>query len=220
MKVSVAIMAHPRRKQFVEELLPQMDTEPEVIWDRHGDRWDTGRRAMQAYGPGATHMLVIQDDAIVSRDLVAGVERALRQVPASSGTPTPLSLYTGRRKAFRKVLHQHVGARRVSWLTMPSLYWGVGVVMPVELIGPMIAWGDGHPEIPNYDLRMGAWLASEGITVWYPWPSLVDHRHSPSLVAGRSSSRRRHAYRFIGTEKSALSQRWDRGVAKIPHWKD
>jgi hypothetical protein len=102
---------------------------------------------------------------------------------------------------------------------MPSIYWGVGVVMPVELIPDLVAWGDEHPEVANYDLRMGQWIAQQGITVWYPWPSLVDHRHSPSLVPGRSSAKSRHAYRFIGANASALRQRWNRGAVRIPHWK-
>lgn len=219
-QVSVAIMAHPDRGRFIPELVDRLDRQPKVVWDRWGDRWDTGRRAMLAYAPTATHQLVIQDDAVVCRDLAAGVERALRHVPAPAGVPTPLCLYTGRVKKFRAAVRRHVGNRRVSWLAMPSIYWGVGVVMPTELIPDLVAWGDAHPETANYDYRMGQWLQRQGITVWYPWPSLVDHRHSPSLVPGRRSAASRHAYRFVGANASALRQPWHRGVAHIPHWKD
>lgn len=219
-QVSVAIMAHPDRSRFIPELVDRLDRKPKVVWDQRNDRWDTGRRSLLAYNPAATHHMVIQDDAVVCRDLVAGVERALRHVPAPEGAPTPLCLYTGRVKKFRAAMRRHVGRRRVSWLSMPSIYWGVGVVMPTELIPDLVAWGDEHPEVANYDYRMGQWMRAQGITVWYPYPSLVDHRHSPSLVEGRSSATSRHAHRFAGANASALRQPWHRGFAHIPHWKD
>lgn len=219
-RVSVAVMAHSARSKFVPELVASVDAPVRVVWDRRGDRWDTGRRALLAYDSTATHHLVLQDDAVVCRDLVAGVERALGRVPAPAGAPTPLCLYAGRVKRFREAVRRHVGSRRVSWLAMPSIYWGVGVVLPTDLIDGLVAWGDEHPEIVNYDYRMGQWLQRQGIMVWYPWPSLVDHRHSPSLVPGRSSAKSRHAHRFVGAESSALRQRWNRGVVEIPNWKD
>ncbi|WP_152486534.1 hypothetical protein [Nocardiopsis lucentensis] len=218
--MSVAVMAHRKREKFVPGLVASLDRPAKGVWDQKNDRWDTGRRAMLAYESGATHHLVIQDDAVVCRNLVAGVERALTRVPAPHGTPTPLCLYAGRVKRFRSVVRRHVGSRRPSWLAMPSIYWGVGVVMPVQLISELIRWGDQHPEVANYDYRMGQWLRQQGVEVWYPWPSLVDHRHSPSLVEGRSSAASRHAHSFIGANASALSHRWNRGVVRIPHWKD
>ena len=84
--------------------------------------------------------------------------------------------------------------------------WGVGIVMPVEFIEPMVAWCD-RLTIPNYDMRQSHWLRAHGIKVWYPYPSLVDHRDSPSLIEGRNG--RRRALRFVGADRSALEQRWD-----------
>lgn len=207
-------MAHPARKAFIPPLLDKLDRPAEVVWDAgDNDRWSTGRRAWLAADRTASHGLVVQDDAIIPRDLVAGIEKALEHVPAKS----PLCLYAGRVRPFRQLVQHMVDQTSgdTSWLTMNELHWGVGIVLPTELIGPCIAWGDTRPEIPNYDRRIGRWLQHQGLTVYYPWPSLVDHRDSPSLVPGRGSSGRR-AHRFIGADASALDQRWDGTVVPMP----
>lgn len=211
-RVGVTVMAHPRRAAFVAELLTRLDRPATVVWDRHDDRWETGRRALLTHDPDASHHLVIQDDAIACRDLVAGVEQALAHVPEN----TPLCLYCGRTAPYRRVVQTLVDrAGDASWLVMPGLHWGVGVVLPVGLIPPMVEWADGRDDIANYDKRISRWLGRHDIPVWYPWPSLVDHRDSPSLVPGRGSAGRR-AHRFIGAQRSALQQRWDGAVVRVP----
>jgi hypothetical protein len=207
-------MAHPTREQFLPPLLDRLGLDENgVVWDQRNDRWDTGRRSMLAYDPQATHHLVVQDDAVVPDDLLEGVRRAADHVPADS----PMCLYMGKTRKFWNALAR-TGTRMPptpAWVTMPQIHWGVGIVMPTHLIDPMVAWGDLHREVANYDKRMSRWCESKGLTVWYPWPSLVDHRESPSLVAGRQS-RGRRAQRFIGEQASALGQDWDRPVIHLP----
>jgi hypothetical protein len=198
---------------MVDELLGWLDRPAEVVFDRRGDRWDTGRRSWQAVGRSASHGLVIQDDALVCRDLVAGVEKALQHVPDGS----PLCLYCGRVRPNRELVQGLVRAAGpgTSWLSMGQIHWGVGIVLPTAAIDDMIAWCDKHPEIDNYDLRISAWVANRGLTVYYPWPSLVDHRESPSLVPGRTPAGRR-AHRFLGVDRSALDQDWSGRVVSVP----
>lgn len=59
--LSVAVMAHPARAAFVDELTGLLDRPAKVVWDERQDRWDTGRRAMLAYDPACTHHLVVLD---------------------------------------------------------------------------------------------------------------------------------------------------------------
>lgn len=212
-RVSVAIMAHRKREAFIPQLLAKLDRPAQVVWDERDERWDTGRRAMLAYDPDATHHLVVQDDAIIPRDLVSGLELGLQYVPAGS----PLCLYAGRGRPFRAAVQQLVdrAGRGTSWLTMSQLHWGVGIVMPTELIGPMVAWCDERTDVPNYDKRISRWCQHRRLTVYYPWPSLVDHRDSPSLVEGRGSAGRR-AHRFIGADASALEHSYDGKTVTIP----
>lgn len=211
--VSVAIMAHPKRSSFVPQLQARLDRPAKVVLDRRNDRWDTGRRAWLTVDRSASHGLVLQDDAVLPHHLVAGVEKALQHVPDGS----LLSLYCGRSRPYRELVKQLVARAgdATSWLTMGQLHWGVGIVMPTKWIDDMISWCDKRPEIANYDRRISRWCQHQGLTVYYPWPSLVDHRDSPSLVPGRGSANRR-AHRFIGADASVLAQRWDGAVVGIP----
>lgn len=212
-RLSVAIMAHRKREAFVRELLAKLDRPAEVVFDRRDDRWDTGRRSWQAIDKTASHGFVLQDDAVIPRDLVAGIENALGHVPEK----TPLCLYAGRVRPFRDLVQQLVNAAEegASWLTMTQIHWGVGIVLPVALIDDMVAWCDDRDEIANYDRRISRWVQHQGLSVYYPWPSLVDHRDSPSLVPNRGSAGRR-AHRFLGADKSVLDCDWSGAVVTIP----
>lgn len=206
-RVSLAVMAHPKRKRFVDELVPTLDREPEVVWDRNNDRWDTGRRSLLAYDRAATHHLVVQDDAIVSRDLVAATERA-----AAVAGERPMALYIGRGRPYRGLVSQaNLGAERAgaTWIEMHGPWWGVAIVLPTVHIPEVVKWGDGRPDVANYDKRISRWYGQEGIRCWYTVPSLVDHRRvaeNPSLIPGRSGNR--YAHTFIGQDRSGLEVEW------------
>lgn len=204
--LSVAIMAHPKRKHFVEELVPQLP-DAEVVWDQKNDRWDTGRRAMMAYDPAATWHLVVQDDAILCPSFLAGVKGALDSVSPE----VPVSFYTGRVRPY----HEHVqravqGAKRngLTWFCMRGPLWGPAVAVPVQLIERMVRESDPM-DIPNYDMRMAEWFYGQGIQCWYSVPSLVTHRvgpENPSLVPGRGSGLGRVAFDFY--EGDARTLQW------------
>jgi hypothetical protein len=202
-------MAHPKRQRWIPGLVDALDREPTVVWDRNNDRWDTGRRSLLAYDPDATHHLVVQDDALVCRDLVAGLEQAV----AHTGDH-PLGLYIGMVRpsaatVARKVRDaQTFGARFVK---MDGPWWGVGIVVPTGHIEDLVRWADRRSDIANYDKRISRWYRTvKGLDCWYPFPSLVEHRHgeeNPSLIPGRSGTNRR-AWQFLGTDRSALNIDW------------
>ncbi len=212
--LSVAIMAHPKREAQVEHVLEMLGEDAPVIWDQINDRWDTGRRSMLAYNPECSHHLVIQDDTLLCRDLIAGVKKALEHVPDNA----PLCLYMGRRRA-RDHFVVKAAARAeglgASFVTMSTLNWGPGIAVPTHLIPGMIAYCDPLDDIPNYDRRLSRYWQLEAKTrVWYTWPSLLDHADGPSLVkgrlgAGRDNERRcRIAHHFLGEDHSALECDW------------
>jgi hypothetical protein len=217
------MMAHPDREDAVRRILGQLDVDVcPVVWDCGRDRWDTGRRAMLSYDLTATHHAVIQDDVLVCRDLVAGLERAV----AKADRGAPLCGYIGRLRPEKDtVLSAVTQARKVgaSFITMHTLNWGPVVVMPIPDILPMIAHCDTLAEIANYDRRMSRyWELQRHVRIWYTFPCVVDHADGPSLVPKRVGTDRatlphtRIAHEFAGEEVSALSLNWDGPVVHAP----
>lgn len=190
MKLSASIMAHPVRKEYAEELQRTLDRPIEIIYDTNPapsrnpmQRWATGRRAWEAHDPEADWHMVIQDDALACKDLIAGLEKALKVlgpeglVSAYTGTGRPDQLHV------RRAL-MHANAKGHSWISTRSLCWGVAIIVPVHTIHDMLAWcsepGRMHM---TYDMRIGRYYRD--VLKWRSWytvPSLVDHRDIPSLV--------------------------------------
>jgi hypothetical protein len=206
--ISAAIMAHPRRAEWVPQLVEQIGGNVQVVWDERNDRWDTGRRSLLAYRPEASHHVVIQDDAIVCRDLLPALARAAEH----SGT-RPVGLYTGNLRPSHHLVAAKLNAARtagIPWWEGEGPWWGVGIMLPTIDIPKVVAWGDGKPQIANYDMRISRWYLSQQVPCWYTVPSLVEHRHgdeNPSLVPGRSATNRCARW-FIGQQSSALDIDW------------
>lgn len=204
--VSVAIMAHPSRAAYVAELQGKLDRPATVVWDEKQDRIDTGTRALLAGSPDATHHMVIQDDAIPLKDLVAGVEKILNNPRFSKDIP--LCLYAGNVGTFTRHFNRQWKSSPFSWLLMQGMNWGVAVVIPrLELVPLVNFMLKPERREPQYDLRISRYFEFRRIKVWYPIPSLVDHRHGPSLLEGHGEGR--HAWKFLGEEASALDFDFD-----------
>jgi predicted O-methyltransferase YrrM len=214
-KLSVAIMAHPVRAKEVEELVASLDREVTIIFDERPQpskdpkqRWTTGKRAWQAYDPDADWHMVIQDDAIVCPDMIAGFETALAQfdgegiVSAYTGTGRP-----DQNNVKRAIKNSDRFGHR--WLTTWSLNWGVAFAVPTNTIDEMLAWCDRPARAQrNYDMRIGQYYRDiKGWKAWHTYPSLVDHRDTASLV-GHGQGGNRHAHNPLHT--SALDVDWSR----------
>lgn len=192
MTLSVAVMAHPSRRHLVSELHRRLGRPVPVVWDRCNDRWDTGRRAWLEFEPDATHHLVIQDDAVPAPGLLSALEQVL---PFLAERDAAMCLYTGRVREHRLSMRRHVKSHPC-WMAMGAIQWGVGIVLPVERIPAAIEHGDAST-IPNYDSRLSSyWTQSLAGPVLYPLPSWVEHASTPSLIPGRSGTRK--AYRALG----------------------
>lgn len=213
-ELSVALMGHKRRQRFIDELVPQLPG-VEVVLDRENDRWETGRRSLLAFDPAARWHLIVQDDAILSRDLIPACE-----VVAEAAGERPVALYTGKVRP-----HQHTvqpayrRARRTGspWLAMEGPWWGVAIILPTAHIPDIVEWADDYPQIKNFDRRIAAWYEHvAGIDCWYTVPSLVDHRcvdENPSLIKGRTGNRKAHW--FIGEDRSGLEVDWSKPPVRL-----
>lgn len=213
MRLDVKIMAHEKRAEFIPGLVEQLGiTDDDVIWDRIQNRWDTGRRAWEAIDQTAEWGCVIQDDALVCRDFITGMERALEFLDDDY----VVSPYVGTRRPMAHRVEAAVRAARdndAAWIKMPSLNWGVAIILPTSIIDAMLPWCDKQ-RYPNYDRRIGRYCIDVlNMPTMCTWPSLVDHREIPSLV-GHGAGRTAHY--FIGEDASALDVPWDGPVVSIP----
>lgn len=210
-KLSVAIMAHPAREAAVTRLVERLGGGVPVVWDEKRCRIDTGIRSLLAHDPGSTHHLVLQDDAVVPNDLIAGVMRLLEH--PGTRRDVPFCLYAGNVGKFVYKFEQAFRKRTYSWMTMDGLNWGVAVILPTLDIEPLVNFMLTRGE-PNYDLRMSRYYESRRVKVWYPVPSLVDHDAGPSLICGHGDNRK--AWRFIGEHNSAMNFDMDKGRIHLP----
>lgn len=204
--LSVKIMAHEKRAGYIPGLVEQLGiTDEDVTWDRKNNRWDTGRRAWEAIDQTADWGCVIQDDALVCRDFIAGMEKALDTLD-DDYVVTP---YVGTRRPMAHRVEAAVKSATLhdaSWIKMPALNWGVAIILPTSIINAMLPWCDKQ-RYPNYDRRVGRYCIDVlKMPTMCTWPSLVDHRDDKSLVGHGTG---RTAHNFIGEDRSALDVDWD-----------
>ena len=185
MKISVSIMAHPRRKLQARALYDQLQQYPFsdvfIIWDELNNEWHTGKRALKGgIVLGSDWHVVIQDDALLTPDFYANIEGAIKALPVK----TLFSLYTGTaRPLARRVSEAVAKARDGDWLQSHQLYWGVGIVLPSDQIAAML---DFVEDIElQYDNKVGEFYCQNGLPVYYCNPSLVNHDDElGTLLAG------------------------------------
>jgi len=186
-------MAHQARAHYFDYLIEKLGDVPfsiDSIENRYG-MWGNCRRAWQLADPGSDYHVVIQDDAIIGRDFYANVKTQIEARPGHA-----FSFYFGNRKNMYALVNLGLqsGGLSLNWLS-----WGVAVGLPTKRIPEMIKFCDNLPHrYYNHDDTMIAkWLQWAGIPVWYPLPSLVDHRTGPSLI-GEGTKQGRKAFKFKG----------------------
>lgn len=222
--VGAVVMAHPVRAESAEKVSERVGAP--IVFDDEGPpstdterRWRTGIRALrEVVSQGKEWSLVIQDDAIVCRDIVPALEVALEPL----GGEGLVSCYTGSGRPDQSSVRRALSDARIRgecWMYTRSLNWGVALVVPTNTIEDAIEWASGPEGVGRpYDQRLG--LYYRDVLNWRYWctvPSLVDHPPTGSLVGHEMV---RVAHNFIGENKSALEVDWGRipegFVAELP----
>lgn len=197
-RLSVSIMHAPwvdERKVNVGEL-KKLIPEATVVedCDREGI-WTIAKRGWRTHSAGATHHLLLQDDAILCNNFIEGVKRAIASRPNS-----PISLFA-RHSEIEKAT-----ARGENWATMyhPT---GLALILPVNLIEEFISWADINfaASYQHDDERFHCWAIHVGNPTRFTVPSLVEHQHFKSTAGNPSTERR--AKSFIGN-RSPLDIKW------------
>jgi hypothetical protein len=201
MKISIAIMAHPKRMveaaSLMTELLEYPFCDYRLITDADNSEWKTGKRALQVgIGVGEWHV-VIQDDAILTPNFYENIERAITALDQK----TLISLYTGTSRPIPGRVSAAVKAMPDgSFLRFMQLMWGVGLVIPSDHIAPMLEFVEDIDL--QYDNKIGEFYCRQGLPVYYTVPSLVDHNDDiDSLLPGHGRAinhEARKAHRLAG----------------------
>lgn len=204
MRISYAVMAHPKRARAAVLLSDVLGGCPIAVDDVGYGETVNGDRAWAAYNPDAEWHVVMQDDAVPVPQITDRVRAALTYAPRGL-----VSLYTGtgRPKSVQAAVGRAIARadeNGTAWLAHPKLLWGVAVAMPTALIPGFLAWGE-RVHAP-YDQRLSMFGYTHLPTfAMYTWPSLVDHADGPTLLDhpwGRPDGPRR-AWR------TGVPARWD-----------
>jgi hypothetical protein len=205
----------PERRAMVTALLRGMGgldvlNRETVGWSvtKDGNRagvWPTARRAwLDSRRYLSSHHLVIQDDAIVCRDFLAGVKAIVAIQPEAA-----ITLY-----ANRKVVEE-AREQGSAWASYRDGPWGLAVVMPSAWASDFLRWEAAAvpSSYPHDDRRLGLWLWNEGKPCLGVVPSIVEHGGWKHSTMGHSNPRSRARW-FLGIDKSALSVDWTKGASK------
>lgn len=175
MKISLSIMAHPKRRAAAQALYYQLQQYPfsdvYIIWDELNNEWHTGKRALKGgIVLGSDWHVVIQDDALLTPNFYENIEGAIKALPVK----TLFSLYTGTSRPLKRRVSDAVAkASDGDWLQSHQLYWGVGIVIPSDQVAPMLEFVE-NIEL-QYDNKIGEFYCQNGLPVYYCIPSLVNH---------------------------------------------
>lgn len=200
--LSASIMAHESRIDFLPSIKEKLgDVYVSMDFGRKGMEcnigvWNNCKRAWQNHDPEADYHVVIQDDAIVCGAFYKQALTAIQLAESFSGMMPALSFYYGNRKNKLKAAEEAL--KTTGFVIGDRPTWGVAICLPVKLIAEMIEYCD-RINIPEDDTRIGRFLKHKKIPVYFPIPSLVDHRTGHGSLVDDPGDYRRAAF-FIGRQ--------------------
>jgi hypothetical protein len=194
MKLSISIMAHPSREKFIPYLKEKLGEVPvSMDIESKGLIWNC-LNAWKMFDPTADLHVVIQDDAIVCNNFKEKAEKIIEQYVNEYPTVmTCFNFYYGTRVAFRQEATEGLKA---GYIIKDRPCWGVAICLPTKLIPEFIKYYE-HLHDRQDDTRISRFLKSRNIPVYFPMPSLIDHRAELESLVGNAFSPGRKAYKFI-----------------------
>jgi hypothetical protein len=177
MKISTAIVAHPKRRTMAHKLATSvngyicMDNNDLGAKRNHLQAWECLWRT------GADWGVVLEDDVELCDDFLYNLFKLLEHAP------TPLvSLYLGRGRPIQ--YQERIGmaiTHDVSYIVAEPLLSAQGYAMPVGFFNPKSANEVLAIDLP-VDEAISKWAYQYHLRVSYPRYSLIDHRDGPSLI--------------------------------------
>lgn len=188
--LSISIMAHPSRKRYFPYLFKKLGNSPISI-DGGWGIWENAKKAWKLFDPKANYHTVIQDDALICNNFCKKAEKVIKNSElVFKNRPHLINFYYDRMLTpSNSEFIEHQG-----FIVRSRVHWAVAICLPVNLISEMIGFCD-KLDIPTDDERITLYIKSKGLKVYFPIPSLVDHRIDTESLIGNSNDRK--AWRFI-----------------------
>lgn len=184
-------MAHPKRKRHFPYLREKLGDVPFSI-DGGWGIWENCKRAWALHDPSADYHLVVQDDAIICRNFFEEAEKVMLSKPGYA-----YSFYFGNRKRLADLSAKALkeGGCEMYWIS-----WGVAICLPTTIIRDLPKFCDRLPlrYRKHDDTMIAKYVNHLRIPVWYPVPSLIDHRADEKSLMSSDPGGGRKAYRFLG----------------------
>ncbi|MGW2268419.1 hypothetical protein [Streptomyces koyangensis] len=192
-RISCTIMAHPLRAAAAERLRSELaGLAPVIVYDPDpsGPRSTlrTAKAAWSAVTSGATHHLVLQDDAEPCPGFGALLTEAVSRHPE-----TPLCLFAewGSTTAttVRWAAMAGAGVAQCVDTYVPT----VGMVLPAGLVEGLVTFMSGRELDEPDDVAMLAYLTGIGRPAFVTVPNLLEHDRQQSLMGHGLAMGRRYA---------------------------
>ncbi len=184
MKISIALMCHTSRKEFIPYLIEKLGECRVFVDDGSLGVKKNAMRCWESYDKNADYHLVIQDDAIICDNFKT------KCMPYLENSEGIVSFFLSKRTRER-VREDGIFFKK------RTLTGAVALAIRTDLIKKMIQ-EMREAKIENDDTIISWFAQRHHIEVCYSKPSLVDHRHGiKSIVEKNIVSERRTAYENI-----------------------
>lgn len=184
MDTAVGVIAHHTRAHHALQLAETIDAEYMSVDDGTLGVPANHRKVWQWLADnhtGAQFCVALEDDA----QPVAGFRNQLHQ--ALTASPTPIvSLYLGRGRPPHwqtriKEAITNADQTGAHWLITDGLLHGVGIAIRTSLVYQMLDTTQHSSRPIDYAIR--DWANAHQHRIGFCWPSLVNHRDQPTLIA-------------------------------------
>lgn len=169
MKLSIIIMAHPKRKQYVPYLLSKLGPDAKVVFDEKNNLWDTCRRSWLATDRDSDYTLIIQDDALVCNNFIEKAKEFLKE-------DFVYSFYAGDLLANRI---EKAKAENKQLVFSDMIVNEIALCMKTKHVENMVKYCDERNA--QNDHLISTWAFINRKRIAYTVPSLIDHRDEKSI---------------------------------------
>ena len=191
-RVSVSIMMHPSRKKYLPYLKKKLGNVP-VAMATDASIWNTCKKAWLLFDPKAEYHFVIQDDAIIGKNFYEHVEGLI-----SNGSEYVYNLYLGKPR-FRSAV-KRAKDKKKGYIRKSNIHHEIALGFPTKHIEKMVKYVDqiNTAENINHDKTINRYVRENNMVVFFPLPSLIDHRAEESLHTMNRGHYKAKALWFIG----------------------